>query len=906
MLLDTEKPDLVAITETKIDSEFLDSEITRGLDYNIWRKDRNKFGGGILLLISSAIMADFPAANTRCTTELLFVDLTFRNFSLRIAVTYLPPHCDAFQGAIVDDLTILGQSAEEVVLIGDFNMPDVDWSVYSSNVAMHRLLVLELLNLGFVQLIDKPTRFRPPNILGLLLVTNGNLVQNWEILPPIATSDHATISFSIRACFHNKRVWKQNFFKMDKEMISWHLVNIDWVAFYWENSNSFPGHNIVEKFWLVLKSLLLQLINMYVPWGQNESFPLFWPRSLRTLADARQKAFKTWTRDFDFHAHFRYLEFTQLFNKTLKKFQIEYEKKLISGGSKKAFYRYISSKTKPKFSIPNLTVNNRQCKTKKDKCQALNDHFASVYTIDDGNLPPLDFYDNMHVESQSVLQFDVLDIYEILSKLKHTMVTGPDSIPYLFYHTFAAELSFPLYFLMTFVYQFGYVPRDWKDANITAIYKNKGSKSEVGNYRDISILSGAARPLDYLLNKTLSSHFTQNNLWASMQHGFLPGRSTVTNLLYCMNSWSAALDSGECVDIIYFDFKKAFNSVVHEKLFFKLSQVGISGKLLGLIKSFVFERRQRVRLDDTFSNWSLVLSGVPQGSVIGPTLFLIYVNDVLFGEDAVMTMFADDAKLFKRFRKFEIPTLQVNVNVFCSWAHLWQLFFAENKCQYLCVGYHNPGTQYTVNSVPVEEVKEVKDLGVFISNNLKPHKHSSVVVKKAMRQLSLLRRNIASDDPQVLTELYQTYVIPLIEYASEVWNPKFKMDIDKIENVQHYFTRYIQGCVGLPYEERCSVLKLPTLELRRLAKDLIFTYKLLQGLTFLNPEEFFQLATESRTRGHSWKLYPKPFSCLARKYFFSISVVNYWNLLSESTVSAKSVNIFRKRVWEDLSVLNIT
>ena len=232
-----------------------------------------------------------------------------------------------------------------------------------------------------------------------------------------------------------------------------------------------------------------------------------------------------------------------------------------------------------------------------------------------------------------------------------------------------------------------------------------------------------------------------NNLFAEEQHGFVPMRNCATQLLVSLEAWSKIMEESGCVDIIYTDFSKAFDSVPHLRLLRKIESYGIKGNLLKWIGSFLSNRRQRVKVAESLSKWAPVKSGVPQGSVMGPILFVLFINDMPNTLMNTCKLFADDAKNFcNAFNS----TLQGDIDDLALWSEKWQLPFNVKKCKSLHIGRRNPRTTYIMNGHVLEQVEYEKDLGIIIDNELKFHVQASAAVKKANQILGLIKRTIST------------------------------------------------------------------------------------------------------------------------------------------------------------------
>ncbi|BHF75638.1 hypothetical protein SprV_0501873400 [Sparganum proliferum] len=298
-----------------------------------------------------------------------------------------------------------------------------------------------------------------------------------------------------------------------------------------------------------------------------------------------------------------------------------------------------------------------------------------------------------------------------LLRLKESKSSGPDEIPVKILKELANELAKPLSMLFHTSFETGYLPPDWKSAWITPLYKG-GSRVSANNYRPVSLTSICCKIMEKIIKQQLMQSLEQNHLFSDSQHGFRKSRSCVTNLLCCLEHWTRAVDREDMVHAIYIDFKKAFDSVPHHRLLYKLSRTGVRGKLLMWIRSFLLGRSQAVHVSDQQSAEIAVSSGVPQGSILGPTPFLVYVNDCANELDCDVAMFADDIKIWSTIRSdVDEARLQTNVDHLEQWSKDWLLPFNVNKCNFLRVGgTSSPNcTVYRLTGKPLQEVDAQKD-----------------------------------------------------------------------------------------------------------------------------------------------------------------------------------------------------
>ena len=266
------------------------------------------------------------------------------------------------------------------------------------------------------------------------------------------------------------------------------------------------------------------------------------------------------------------------------------------------------------------------------------------------------------------------------------------------------------------------------------------------------------------------SHLTDHGLLSSHQHGFRPKRSCSSQLLEVIDSWTRELESANPVDVVYLDFQKAFDSVPHLRLLDKLQRYGVSGKLLAWIAAFLSGRKQQVVLDGCQSEWTDIVSGVPQGSVLGPLLFLVYVNDLPDIVQCDIKLFADDTKLFTKVPfSADATLLQTDLEALTRWSNTWLMPFNQSKCKVLHFGHTNQGFQYNMDGAPLGSTSLEKDLCVSIDPELKFREHASSAVGKATQVLAVIRRSFALLDEATLPMLYKTLVRPHLEYGNLIW-----------------------------------------------------------------------------------------------------------------------------------------
>src|SRR6266536_1931380 len=450
--------------------------------------------------------------------------------------------------------------------------------------------------------------------------------------------------------------------------------------------------------------------------------------------------------------------------------------------------------------------------------------------------------------------------------------------------------------------EMGWVPIDWKTANVSALYKHKGSKSDAANYRPISLTSHIGKIFERILKEAIVVHLENSKSIKNSQHGFRKNRSCLTNLLEFLDEVSEYIDKGVPIDVIYLDFQKAFDKVPHERLMVKVKDLGITRKVWDWIHNWLLGRKQRVVLVGFHSNWTDVKSGVPQGSVLGPVLFLIFINDIDVEIQNSLLKVADDTKIFGNVGTTEdIERLKRSLHSLFTWSVDWQMLFNLEKCKVIHMETGNVNTEYFMDGVKIQAVEDEKDLGVIINKDLKVSKQCIKAAKMGNKILGMINRSFEDKSKSTILRLYKSLVRPHLDYCSQAWNPYLIKDIKMLERVQRRATKMIKECKGMSYEDRLKKTGLTTLETRRIRADLIEVYKIVNSIDKID-RELFQWKV-GKTRGNSLKMFKKRFRINIGKYGFSNRVIDNWNKLNNDIVTAKSLNLFKGKLDSHLRIV---
>ena len=582
-----------------------------------------------------------------------------------------------------------------------------------------------------------------------------------------------------------------------------------------------------------------------------------------------------------------------------------FEEQIVSSARQilKIYWSYVNSKLKNNRNRFNsIKVGDRVVEDPLQIAETFNKHFYDNFNHHNCDLSICD------TDSSTSVTLDTIDInfkvvHDIIKQLPNKFSEDNEGFSYVILKNGGEVLIRQLVRLFKLSFGQAKLPHDWKLSVIFPIKKNVSNKTVEG-YRPISITSCLCRILERIIRFSVITFLKNNDLIKSSQHGFLHRKSTTSALLTYANDLSSALDSGMCVDSAYFDFSKAFDKVRHDYLIHKLKKYGLTGCLMKWIIDYLSHRTQVVKIKGSISSERRVTSGVIQGSVLGPLLFTVFLDDV---DNCVkyssLLKYADDIRIYRCFKSDNISQsennilFQSDIEALLSWSTEWDLHFNSSKCCVLHFGRSNNKADYGINDRPLVKKEQERDLGIMFCTNFKFDQHISLIAKKANKQLGIIRKVFSRRKPETIISLYKTFVRPHLEYNSIIWSPYTRKNEKIIENVQKRLCNMIYGFHNsLSYQEKLKRANLLSLKARRIKQDLILVYKIKSNLMDLHFEDFFKKALCKKTRGNFFKLQIPKSKKKLRQNFFSCSIIKHWNKLKSNDINVRNLNMFKKNV----------
>ncbi|CAH1247588.1 Hypp7951 [Branchiostoma lanceolatum] len=901
------QPDIVVGTETWLDSSVGSCEVFPDT-YNVFRRDRAGRGGGVLVAVKNNIIATHHP-EPDCPCELTWVQVQLANSkSIFIGAYYRPPTAGHDDFAALERSVLqmrANNNNAHIWLAGDFNLPDATWNPEAHTIApspssLTSNYICLANDCGLEQMVCEPTHTvgQTSNTLDLFLTTNSTLVERVKVLPGLSDHDIPLIDVQVKPQISNTK---------DRLIYLWRKANIDalqqdMVTFSRDFADQ-AQHNTASENWELFKAAVSGAANKHVPRKRvrpQSSKPWITPQ-IRKAMRKRSELFSKARRSNSHEAWAKFKRCRKGVKQRVRKAHRDYVSNYLETNiedNPKAFWGYVKSLRQDSTGASALRHQGVLTSDPKEKADALGAQFESVFTREDKSTVPT--LGEPVAPTIPSLNISVEGVAKQLSSLNPSKSTGPDGIPPRLLKTVAEQIAPILQTIFSQSISTGDVPEDWRTANIAPIFK-KGDRTMPSNYRPVSLTSVCGKVLEHIVHSHMMKHLDTYGILSPAQHGFRKGLSCESQLVLTLQDLAKNLDHNKQVDAAVLDFSKAFDTVPHERLLSKLKHYGISDLLQSWLRAFLTERTQRVVFDGGTSKAVRVTSGVPQGTVLGPLLFLLYINDLPNSVDSHVRLFADDCLIYRTISKpSDAQALQSDLDALSEWQNRWLMSFNPSKCHILHITRkkHPTLTQYSLCGEALTGVKSHPYLGVQLSDDLRWDTHINHATSKAGRVLGVIRRNLTHCPSRVKATCYKALVRPHLEYSAIVWDPYTTKGIQAVEAVQRRAARVTLN----DYRRTSSVtqmlndLQWPLLSERRRNARLTFFYKLVNN--HINIDTYSLLTpAQGRTRGsHDLKFHTIHARTDTYKHSFFPRTIPQWNTLPGTVATAPTVESFRARL----------
>ena len=848
---------------------WLDKTITKDIKipgYEVFRCDRkDRKGGGTAIYLNEDLEATvlLEVNIGRCEMIAIYIE----KINAINIVVYRPPDTKIIDfnkilKEIKELLSKMNTPEPVVIITGDFNFPFVKWTkgahngcrwemINSGSTLDERAQFLKLIevfdNYNLVQAIDEPTRER--NTLDLIFTNDISIFTNTEITKS-GLSDHHQIEVTTNFKTNNRFVnndtqnyrgesefWQLNF---RNDNVSWDNINKEINEVPWQTL--FNGKNTEECTYIFLKCLLnicMKLIPRKNTKGKSR-IPRERKKLLNRLKMLKRTKHRTRSKPKVIVLDKKIQETEDMLlchRKTERKIK---ENAVIENMKKnpKVLFDYINKQKDRDTKIGPFKIQNEYIYDLKEICKLLVDQYNSQFSINNDR-PKIneEIFNNNNIEDGDLNDIELTekDIIDAIGELNMNSAAGPDGIPAIFLINTKISIANPLKMILRKSLDEEKIPDIFKLAYVTPIHKG-GSKLKPEQYRPVSLTSHVMKIFERVIKRNIMKHLTEQNLINSGQHGFVPGRSTQTQLLQHYCDIFETLSEDTRIDTIFLDFAKAFDKVDHDILLQKVFNHKIKGKIGLWLKEFLNSRKYRVVANGEMSEEQSVLSGVPQGTVLAAILFVIMISDIDENvKNSIVRLFADDTRISRKIESEEDKVLlQKDLDIIYDWANKNLMKFNEGKFEQMSHGENKnikiePYKTQSGNEIKIGET--VKDLGITANSNLLFREHIDNIVTSSKIMSGILLRTFSTRQEAPMMRMFNSYIKSKLEYCSIVWSPWHQNEINKLERIQKNFTSKIHGLDQLDYHERLKKLNLYSLERRRERYLIINAWQQIEGIT---------------------------------------------------------------------------
>ena len=915
--------DVFAVTETWLNDR-VPNDCLQIPGYNpIIRLDRHqRMGGGVAFFTANSVVVKRRLDLELAAVEFLWIEFRIKHFDILCGVCYRPPDNDSvsldnffeyFQ-LVLDKIRQLPKQYF-IVMLGDFNAHyDVANPSGNSEVGGKLYSFLESNNLA--QLITEPTRVtsNSSTILDLVITNCPECFSASGTLSPPSNCDHSVIFASMNLITHRSRSYKRqvwNFNNVNSADLNCELSQMDWFSLC-ENTNDIDEtyscwyshfRSIIEKY-IPLKMVTIRPNDK--PWMDSEVRHAIRRRDRLLRIHNIRPSPVTWE---SYRAQRNFV--TSLIRFAKKPFYERANTDLSNPDTNCKKWWSIVNKVcgrENSSTIPPIIENEVPIFDSKEKACIFNDYFVLQTELPLANaIPPIiqpyqtqQFLSNIIATEEQVL--------ELMKGVDISKACGYDGIGnkiiklccegFHVYFTYFINLSLSL----------GQYPSAWKLANVIPLFKNDNPQHKV-NYRPVSLLASFSKICERVVFFHLYNFLMETGFLYKFQSGFRPGDSTINQLIFLVHKIYEALEDGKEVRAVFLDISKAFDKVWHAGLLRKLEALGVQSPLLQWFESYLCNRKQRVVIEGQCSDWRTITSGVPQGSVLGPLLFLIYINDITDDLASLPLIYADDTTLLEIVDDPVVSAGRLNSDLhkISVWADKWLVTMNPVKSRNVIFSLkHNKQVHppLFLSSNIVKDVESHTHLGLTLQSSMSWRKHIVRVFEKASKRLNMLKFVRFKVDRSILTSLYKSLIRPLMEYGDVIWNNCYDCDSALLDGVQYEAARLVTGAIkGTSSARLYKELAWESLSSRRKLHLLCQFYKIVKNLAPYYLSEMLPKLSSERTnyRLRSRENFTQ-FSCRTSRFqkSFFPSAITGWNSLDIDVRNSVSLPTFKAKLRSTL------
>lgn len=891
--------DIISVNETRLDDSIGNAEVDiQG--YNLYRKDRCRSGGGVAIYVRDLLNVKDGSQFVPNSIEAVCIEIIKpKTKPFLITSIYRPPNSRVdFMDNLENYLNELDEQDKELIITGDLNC---DLSTPDLQSHSRRLMdIFRLLQLK--QLIVDPTRIteNTETLLDIIATNRPEKVKDSGVIH-LGISDHSLVYSCLKVSVPRdkpKIVESRNFKYYNKDSFNDHL--------YHELNNSTWDQTDPEVLWDRFRNIFNSVSDVYAPIKTRKvrsTYATWLTTEIKREMNQRDYLKKKAVKNKSKILNEAYKTKRNHVNKLIRSAKACYCKKNIDQNKDnpkemwKQINQVISGKGRSSKTTMITTIQDDQGNFIHDEkliANEFNKYFVEIGSklscqLANNNLCFSDYLTPTHCEFHfGLITNDA--IFKKLLKIKPNKALGLDKIPGKLLKDSAVVVTPFLNLIFNSSLSEGIFPSEWKKARISPIYKS-GTRDDCSNYRPISVLSVIPKIFEKIVYDQVNEYLVKNLILTPYQSGFRKGRSTSSALLKTTNEWLVNMDKGLINGVVFLDLKKAFDTVDHKILINKLECYGIKNSALRWFTSYLSNRRQVCKIGSSVSESKLITTGVPQGSNLGPLLFLLYINDLPNClESSAPALFADDTNLsVSGTTTSEIEDkLEMDLNNVHCWLLANKLTLNVKKTEYMLIGSRqklskvNSDPILRIGSESINRVSLTKTLGVLVDENITWRNHIDHVAKKAAKGIGLLRRSKDLLDRNTLKTVYSALVLPHFDYCAIVWDNCSQTLKNRLQKLQNKAARIITGD---SYETRSDVIRSKlgwnTLQERRDDKMNNLMKKIMRDNSVDYLQELFSIFSNStyQLRNNNRVLsLPKP-NTNALKRSFSYKGAVAWNNL---------------------------